>query len=113
MERAYDLQPKAQFPQCMQFWYVVRVIWRLCHIMSHFAIFTLIWVVMGGAWIFFWCAIQILFVGMFELTHRGRKFVDFGVLISAIPQLVAFSDAPRLEYLPTHILIYLLLNVEI
>eukprot|EP01084_Bolivina_argentea_P113612 202453_1 len=46
--KAQSLKPKKQFPNCVQPWYVTRIIWRFCHILCRFSIYTLLWVVLGG-----------------------------------------------------------------
>eukprot|EP01083_Nonionella_stella_P223828 797280_1 len=58
------LKPREHFPDCIQYWYVVRVIWRMFHIMARFCIFVLIWVILGGTWLPIW----IICVGTYWFT---------------------------------------------
>eukprot|EP01083_Nonionella_stella_P251383 867381_1 len=51
---AKSLKPRQSFPDCIHYWYIIRALWRLCHTLSKFAAFTLIWAVMGGAWLPIW-----------------------------------------------------------
>eukprot|EP01083_Nonionella_stella_P110949 325067_1 len=53
-EIARSLKPRQSFPGCVNYWYIARAFWRLCHFLSKFAAFTLIWVVLGGAWLPIW-----------------------------------------------------------
>eukprot|EP01084_Bolivina_argentea_P019313 35923_1 len=46
---------------CIHYWYVIRVLWRLFHILSKFAVFTLIWTVLGGTWLPIWAGICWIF----------------------------------------------------
>eukprot|EP01084_Bolivina_argentea_P299552 516356_1 len=48
---------KSLFPNCISYWYLIRVLWRLCHIMSRFSVFVLIWSVLGGVWLVIWCGL--------------------------------------------------------
>ena len=50
-EDAAGLGPRMEFPKCINYWYIVRVIWRICDVISKFAVYVLIWTVMGGAWL--------------------------------------------------------------
>ena len=42
-------------PNCISYWYILRVLWRVSDIMSKFSVYVLIWVVLGGAWLPIWC----------------------------------------------------------
>eukprot|EP01083_Nonionella_stella_P029687 81655_1 len=53
-EIARSLKPRESFPDCVNYWYIMRAFWRLCHLLSKFVAFTLIWAVMGGAWLPIW-----------------------------------------------------------
>eukprot|EP01083_Nonionella_stella_P138813 422507_1 len=53
---AQSLKPSLAFPGCIHYWYVLRVVWRMCHVMSRFCVFVLIWTVMGGVWVPIWAA---------------------------------------------------------
>eukprot|EP01083_Nonionella_stella_P105903 304923_1 len=63
-EIAKSLKPRQTFPHCIHYWYIVRTFWRLCHVLSKFAAFTLIWVVMGGAWLPIWIGTVFIFWGI-------------------------------------------------
>eukprot|EP01083_Nonionella_stella_P163284 536949_1 len=54
---AKSLKPRRQFPLCVEYWYIVRALWRLFHVFAKFAAFTLIWTVLGGAWLPMWVGI--------------------------------------------------------
>eukprot|EP01083_Nonionella_stella_P178806 632847_1 len=58
---AIYLKPSPKCPHCIQYWYVIRALWRLCHVFSKFAAFTLIWTVLGGAWLPIWTGICYVF----------------------------------------------------
>eukprot|EP01084_Bolivina_argentea_P004958 9385_1 len=49
IDEAKSLKPKAIFPNCCQPWYITRILWRFCHILCRFSIFSLLWLVIGGA----------------------------------------------------------------
>eukprot|EP01084_Bolivina_argentea_P281277 481226_1 len=59
--KAMSLHPRESFPDCIHYWYLIRVLWRWCHIFAKFAVFTLIWVVLGGAWLPVWIGLSFLF----------------------------------------------------
>eukprot|EP01084_Bolivina_argentea_P020692 38474_1 len=61
-EKAKSLKASQQFPDCIQYWYAIRCIWRMAHIMSRFAVFVLIWAVMGGAWLPIWTLISYIWL---------------------------------------------------
>eukprot|EP01083_Nonionella_stella_P077017 210105_1 len=54
VEIAKSLKPRKSFPYCINYWYIIRALWRLFHVISKFAVFTLIWAVIGGAWLPIW-----------------------------------------------------------
>eukprot|EP01084_Bolivina_argentea_P040550 74928_1 len=49
VDAAKSLKPKYKFPNCVQPWYLVRIFWRFFHILSRFSVFSLVWIVIGGA----------------------------------------------------------------
>eukprot|EP01084_Bolivina_argentea_P299663 516548_1 len=55
-----SLSPSKRFPTCIDFGYIVRVIWRICHIANTFSVYVLLWVVLGGAYLPIFCAIKYL-----------------------------------------------------
>eukprot|EP01084_Bolivina_argentea_P215908 366660_1 len=55
-EKARSLNPKEEFPHCVNYWYILRVLWRMTDIMSKFTIYVLMWTVLGGLWLVIWCA---------------------------------------------------------
>eukprot|EP01083_Nonionella_stella_P099069 278625_1 len=54
VEDARSLKPRAHFPDCVHYNYIMRVLWRMCHVMSRFCVFVLIWTVLGGLWLPIW-----------------------------------------------------------
>eukprot|EP01084_Bolivina_argentea_P019311 35920_1 len=60
-DRALSLKPRQSFPDCIHYWYVIRALWRLFHIFAKFAVFTLIWTVLGGTWLPIWAGICWIF----------------------------------------------------
>ena len=43
-----SLNPKMKFPSCFNYFYILRVVWRVSDVISKFAIYVLIWTVLGG-----------------------------------------------------------------
>eukprot|EP01083_Nonionella_stella_P109816 320665_1 len=60
-ELAVSLKPRQECPHCVQYWYVVRVLWRFSYVLAKFVAFTLIWAVLGGAWLPMWTGIWFVF----------------------------------------------------
>eukprot|EP01083_Nonionella_stella_P159356 519760_1 len=54
-DKAETLKPQKKCGDCIQYFYVVRVLWRVCSIVSNFVIYVLMWTVLGGAWLPIWC----------------------------------------------------------
>eukprot|EP01084_Bolivina_argentea_P131682 232407_1 len=61
VEEAGSLKPSKEFPGCIQYWYLVCVLWRICSIADNFAIYVLVWTVLGAIWLLIW--IVILYIG--------------------------------------------------
>ena len=80
---AKSLTPKMKFPNCVNYWYVLRVIWRVSDIMSKFAVYVLIWVVLGGAFLPIWGAIIFICWSIYRIVDEGRcesTFIVFGLI---------------------------------
>eukprot|EP01084_Bolivina_argentea_P004344 8268_1 len=73
--KAYSLKPRKEFPDCIQYWYLVRVLWRICSICSNFAIYVLVWVVCGGAFLPMYAAV-IFIVWIPMLVYVGHEGED-------------------------------------
>ena len=71
-----SLSPKLQFPKCVSYLYILRVIWRLSDIMSKFAIYVLMWVVVGGAWLGIWVGFTFLLWFIYLFVIFGNKLID-------------------------------------
>eukprot|EP01083_Nonionella_stella_P172202 590201_1 len=69
---AQSLKPRGRFPGCVQYWYLVRVIWRVFHIMSRFCVFVLIWTILGGAWLPIWTGCIVVYWITIYFTLQGR-----------------------------------------
>eukprot|EP01084_Bolivina_argentea_P194761 334229_1 len=54
VDKAKSLKPRQECPGCIQYWYIIRLLWRIFDIMSSFVVYVLIWGVMGGAWLPIW-----------------------------------------------------------
>eukprot|EP01083_Nonionella_stella_P096243 270481_1 len=72
-EAAKSLKPRERFPGCIQYLYVIRVIWRMFHITSRFCVFVLIWTVLGGAWLPIWSGCVFIF---WNAIHWKTAFED-------------------------------------
>eukprot|EP01083_Nonionella_stella_P146274 459867_1 len=110
-EIARSLKPRRSFPDCIHYWYVTRSLWRLCHVLSKFVAFTLIWVVMGGAWLPIWVGTVYIFwsivamcISRVEGKHEKYKCMDVltglagGIfLITSIPNITK-QWAPTVVY---------------
>eukprot|EP01084_Bolivina_argentea_P228301 385621_1 len=57
-DKAKSAKPKKQFPKCIEPWYSVRISWRFFHIFCRFAVFSLIWIVLGGYYFVFYLMIS-------------------------------------------------------
>eukprot|EP01083_Nonionella_stella_P029163 80363_1 len=65
IEKAQSLKPRKRCPGCVQYLYVIRVIWRLFHVMSRFCVFVLIWTIMGGMWLpIATCSVFVYWIGI-------------------------------------------------
>eukprot|EP00483_Globobulimina_turgida_P002975 UN02980 len=51
IDKAKSLNPEKKFGECCNVWYLIRIFWRVCHILSRFAIFSLIWICVGGMYL--------------------------------------------------------------
>eukprot|EP01083_Nonionella_stella_P074495 202110_1 len=69
---AQSLKPRERFPGCVQYWYLVRVIWRVFHVMSRFCVFVLIWTILGGAWLPIWTGCTVVYWMTIYCTLKGR-----------------------------------------
>eukprot|EP01084_Bolivina_argentea_P214921 364825_1 len=78
------LKPKLKFPGCLNWWYLVAAIWRYCHIITRFTLFSLIWGVCGGYWIGIYAAFSYLtsIAAGFCTTCDGEEHCCFSFLIS-------------------------------
>eukprot|EP00483_Globobulimina_turgida_P004820 UN04829 len=38
VDRAQSLKPRERFPDCIHYWYLMRILWRLSHILAKFAV---------------------------------------------------------------------------
>eukprot|EP01084_Bolivina_argentea_P318110 551602_1 len=98
-EEAKSLKPRQKFPGCVQYWYMVRTIWRMSHVTSRFGVFVLIWTVLGGAWLPIWAGFSWLiwfftlqfFVGNEDLTQR-LLLIPIIAIVSMIGTLGARED---------------------
>eukprot|EP01083_Nonionella_stella_P048204 129037_1 len=85
IDKALSLKPRAQFPGCVEYWYVIRVIWRMCQVISRFSVFVLVWTIMGGLWLPIWAALVwiywiIVLVQIYDAT-KGEALL-FGLFCS-------------------------------
>ena len=76
---AKSLSAKMEFPGCVNYWYILRVSWRMSDIMSKFALYVLIWTVLGGAFLPIWAAISFIGWGIwfwvkFDIWMAGFVF---------------------------------------
>merc|ERR1712129_675562 len=85
---------------CVNPWYLLRCLWRFSYIVTRFCILSLVWSVMGGAFIGIFLALSyILWVIMSFIAvtkERNLLFLLLAMLI-AIPSLAA-SPAIRFYY---------------
>eukprot|EP01084_Bolivina_argentea_P194759 334227_1 len=54
VDKAKSLKPREQCPKCIQYWYIIRVLWRIFDVMSRFVVYVLVWTVIGGVWLPIW-----------------------------------------------------------
>eukprot|EP01084_Bolivina_argentea_P273134 465191_1 len=84
---ADSLKPRLAFPDCIQYWYALRTIWRNCDLISRFTVFVLIWTVMGGAWLCIWCSliyIYWVFIVYFVNDEGGKSLLLGFVLLVGV-----------------------------
>eukprot|EP01084_Bolivina_argentea_P279000 476906_1 len=86
-ERSQSLKPRERFPDCIQYWYLVRVAWRFCNLLAKFVVFTLIWTVLGGVWLPIWIGLLFIIWGIIILVNT----YDSDEVIPAIASAVLFS----------------------
>eukprot|EP01084_Bolivina_argentea_P020693 38476_1 len=90
-EPAGSLKPRKTFPGCIQYWFLFAVLWRVCDIMSNFAIYVLIWTVLGGAFLPIYAAtIFILWIPVimyaFNTSLGGAFAYTFVFMVGLIPE---------------------------
>eukprot|EP01083_Nonionella_stella_P220387 788538_1 len=87
-DKVYDygksLKPRARFPGCVQYWYIIRVTWRLCHIMSRFCSFVLIWTLMGGAWLPIWGSIVWIYWSIMGVRVENIDEIPMSILFGLV-----------------------------
>eukprot|EP01083_Nonionella_stella_P146202 459500_1 len=104
---AKDLKPRQRFPDCIQSWYPVRVIWRMFHIMSRFCVFVLIWTILGGAWLPIWTG----FVFTYWMTiycafvHEDSKDIVGNVIYATISCIGTYVEGDGDAYKQSVLLI--------
>eukprot|EP01084_Bolivina_argentea_P020897 38818_1 len=69
-EEALEIEFKKSFP-CVNGWYVLRIIWRYSFVASRFAVFSLIWSVMGGAFLGIFIAFSFIYWGILSFFVAG------------------------------------------
>eukprot|EP01084_Bolivina_argentea_P193809 332475_1 len=70
---AESLSPKLKFPNCIQYWYIVRILWRICGVMSYFSVYVLMWAVLGGAWLTAWIFVMcIIWLASLKKSDLGE-----------------------------------------
>eukprot|EP01084_Bolivina_argentea_P194758 334226_1 len=77
---AVSLKPRAQCPACVQYWYIIRSLWRIFDIMSRFVVYVLIWAVIGGAWLPIWfglVSIVWILIGRFVMGNSVVESVVY------------------------------------
>eukprot|EP01084_Bolivina_argentea_P003818 7206_1 len=71
-EEAQEAEFKRSYP-CINKWYVLRIVWRYSFVAVHFAVFSLIWSVMGGAFVGIFIAFSFLYWGLYGLYLWIKK----------------------------------------
>eukprot|EP01083_Nonionella_stella_P110948 325060_1 len=101
--KSLHIKPRESFEDCIHYWYIIRALWRLCHVLSKFAAFTLIWAVMGGAWLPIWVGSIYIFWSMFNIrvvrieeNHEKYECGDVLVgVVSGILCIIAVIDPSK------------------
>eukprot|EP01084_Bolivina_argentea_P065915 120169_1 len=98
-DRAISLKPRQSFPYCIHYWYVIRALWRLFHIFAKFAVFTLIWTILGGIWLPIWTGVCFIFwfiisvISAYEEDKDNINVVESAVV--AMGYLVAILEVRK------------------
>eukprot|EP01084_Bolivina_argentea_P072837 132226_1 len=104
VKKATSLKPVKQFPACVQYWFFIRILWRICHIMSRFVVYVLVWVVLGGAWLFVWYgAVYVAWINIFYfIEHENFISSLFAPIIAAVGIYIDHSKKLQVcKYLET------------
>eukprot|EP01083_Nonionella_stella_P251384 867384_1 len=88
IEIAKSLKPRQSFPDCINYWYIIRALWRLFHVISKFAVFTLIWAVIGGVWLPIWLA-TIYIVWFMVFKWNPKRINNPGLNVGACGEILA------------------------
>eukprot|EP01084_Bolivina_argentea_P194762 334230_1 len=83
VDKAIYLKPRLQCPGCIQYWYIIRLLWRIFDIMSRFVIYVLIWAVIGGAWLPIWFGL-VYIVGVITWYFVDKEGLMASVLYGII-----------------------------
>eukprot|EP01084_Bolivina_argentea_P194760 334228_1 len=98
VDKAKSLKPRQTCPGCIQYWYIIRVLWRIFNIMSRFVVYVLIWTVIGGAWLPIWFGLVwfMWIIVLHLLEHQSLLESVFGAVIATSGVLLYQSVKPHL-----------------
>eukprot|EP01084_Bolivina_argentea_P317496 550491_1 len=91
VEKAESLKPKESFPNCVQYWAIIRVLWRFFDVASRFTTYVLIWVVMGGIWLPIWTGLSFIihFLYNVKTVKCSEKSTALGAVLQTLSWIVA------------------------
>eukprot|EP01083_Nonionella_stella_P131736 400439_1 len=68
---ARSLKPRQRYPDCVEHWFIIRVLWRMFHILSRFCVFVLVWIILGGAFLPIWsCGVFVYWLCIYRMISR-------------------------------------------
>merc|ERR1719461_1752392 len=63
-----------QCPGCINWRYLLAAIWRYCHVITRFAVFSLVWGVCGGWWLGIYLVFSYIATTWLCIVYGGQKF---------------------------------------
>eukprot|EP01083_Nonionella_stella_P172200 590198_1 len=107
IKTARSLKPRRRVPDCIQYLYLVRIIWRISHVMTRFCVFVLIWTILGGAWLPIWtgCVFVYWMVIYFRLMKKSDDIIE-KITLGTVSCIGTYFDKDEDAYKESSILIW-------
>ena len=107
-EIAQEPRFKKRFP-CINGWYLLRIVWRFSFVATRFCVLSLLWSVLGGAFLSIFLGISFFFSGMIIFFDEGvpDNLEDFaehlwGCCILGCVSIVSTPTSEKISHLCLH-----------